>query len=124
MEGVAFGLRDSVELIRTMTPLEEIRASGGGSASALWLQIIADVIGAPVRVANTPEGAAYGAAVLAATGDGAFASVDEACGAAVRLGRPIDPGENVAVYQNAYRSYRDLYPALQPLFGRLTDLDG
>jgi len=124
MEGVAFGLRDSVELIRTMTPLEEIRASGGGSSSALWLQIIADVIGAPVRVASTPEGAAYGAAVLAATGDGAFASVDEACGAAVRLGRPIDPGENVAVYQNAYRSYRDLYPALQPLFGRLTDLDG
>lgn len=123
MEGVAFGLRDSVELIRSMTPLEEIRASGGGSASAVWLQIIADVIGAPVRVAETPEGAAYGAAMLAATGDGAFTSVSEACGAAVRLGPPTDPGEDVAVYEKAYRAYRDLYPALQPLFGRLADLD-
>ena len=66
MEGVAFGLRDSVELMAAEMKLGEVRVSGGGASSDLWLRIIADVIGLPVRVVGTAESAAHGAAILAA----------------------------------------------------------
>ncbi|MEN8238414.1 MAG: xylulokinase [Actinomycetota bacterium] len=123
MEGVAFGLRDSVELIASMTTLGEVRISGGGAASALWLQIIADVTGMPVRVVGTPEGAAHGAAILAATGSGAFASVARASEAAVELGPPTEPGGDLAVYEDAYGLYRGIYPALRTTFTGLSNLD-
>jgi xylulokinase len=123
MEGVAFGLRDSVELIATMTPLGELRISGGGAQSDVWLQIIADVTGMPVRVVGTPEGAAHGAALLAATGLGAFTSVDEACAAAVDVGAIIEPGVDTETYRAAYEIYRGLYPSLRSSFHSLAELD-
>src|SRR5207248_7994322 len=75
LEGVAFGLRDGVELMVAagMAPPTEIRASGGGTASPLWRQILADVLGADIATVTTAEGAAYGAAVLAAVGAAWFA---------------------------------------------------
>lgn len=123
MEGVAFGLRDSVELMAAEMPLGEVRVSGGGASSELWLRIIADVLDRPVRVVGTAESAAHGAAMLAATGAGAFVSVAEATAAAVAVGDPIEPSADAAAYSELYPIYRKLYPALRPSFGRLTELD-
>ena len=123
MEGVAFGLRDSVELMAAEMELGEVRVSGGGASSDLWLRIIADVIGLPVRVVGTAESAAHGAAMLAAVGAGAFDSVAEACDAAVELGEFTEPGLDAAVYDGVYRVYRDLYPALRVSLHRLSGLD-
>ena len=91
--------------------------------SGLWLRIIADVIGLPVRVVGTAESAAHGAAMLAAVGAGAFDSVGEVCEAAVELGGITEPGLDVEVYTDVYRAYRDLYPALADSFHRLSGLD-
>jgi xylulokinase len=123
MEGVAFGLRDSIELIRPFVPIDEVRVSGGGAASDVWLQIIADVVGVPVRVVGTPEGAAHGAGLLAATGAGAFASVSEACTAAVEIGSPVEPSAATSTYRHAYEQYRGLYPALRSSFPGISALD-
>jgi len=123
MEGVAFGLRDSVELMAAEMELGEVRVSGGGASSDLWLRIIADVIGLPVRVVGTAESAAHGAAMLAAVGAGAFDSVAEACEVAVEVGEMTEPGQGTAVYDEVYQVYRDLYPALRDSFHRLSELD-
>lgn len=124
MEGVAFGLRDSTEIIGEAAPLDEVRASGGGASSKLWLQIIADVVDLPVSVVGTPEAAAHGAALLAATGNGAFSSIAEATDAAVKVGDPVEPTSVTGVYDEAYGIYRDLYPALKDVYPRLAHLDG
>jgi xylulokinase len=123
MEGVAFGLRDSVELMAAEMELGEVRVSGGGASSDLWLRIIADVIGLPVRVVGTAESAAHGAAMLAAVGAGAFDSVAEACEAAVELGEITEPGADAGICTDVYEVYRDLYPALREPFHRLAGLD-
>ncbi|HSJ72616.1 MAG TPA: xylulokinase [Acidimicrobiia bacterium] len=123
LEGVAFGLRDSFELVRQSSILDEIRASGGGAQSRVWLQIIADTVGLPVRVVGTSEAAAHGAALLAAVGTGAFASIREATDAAVVVGEPIEPGPATGTYAEAYDTYRSLYPALRESFVRLSGLD-
>ena len=123
MEGVAFGLRDSVELMAAEMELGEVRVSGGGASSDLWLRIIADVIGLPVRIVGTAESAAHGAAMLAAVGAGAFDSVAEACEAAVELGEITEPGADAGIYTDVYGVYRDLYPVLREPFHRLAGLD-
>ena len=124
MEGVAFGLRDSVELMAAEMELGEVRVSGGGASSDLWLRIIADVIGLPVRVVGTAESAAHGAAILAATGAGVFGSVAEACNVAVELGEITEPGADTATYDALYPVYRGLYPALRESFHQLSTFDG
>ncbi len=124
MEGVAFGLRDSVELMVGEIDLGEARVSGGGAYSDVWVRIITDVLNRPVRVVEAEESAALGAALLAATGDGAFASVEEACTAAVSVGNQIDPGPNTELYDEAYAVYRELYPSLRESFVRLGEIDG
>ncbi|MEN8114414.1 MAG: xylulokinase [Actinomycetota bacterium] len=124
LEGVAFGLRDSLELVRSSASVEEVRASGGGTASPLWLQIIADVMDLPVRVVGTPEAAAHGAAILAATGARVFASVEEATNAAVDMGEAVEPSSDAGFYDDGYAVYRELYPALKTSFASLSGLDG
>jgi xylulokinase len=118
LEGVAFGLRDSLELIRAMgqTPSTEIRATGGGVRSELWRRILADVLDAPIVTTETAEGAAQGAATLAAVGAGWFPSVEDACRVVVRTGRPVEPSGDGSAYAAAYARYRELYPALAPTF--------
>jgi xylulokinase len=123
MEGVAFGLKDSAELISAATDVGEVRVSGGGASSPAWLQIVADVMNLPLRVVGTEEAAAHGAALLAATGAGAFGSVTEASSYAVEVGVPIEPTRNAAIYADAYGTYRDLYPALRAAFHRSARLD-
>ena len=123
MEGVAFGLRDSAELIKSAADLGEVRVSGGGASSKVWLQIIADVMDLPVRVADTSEGSAHGAALLAATGSGAFATIAEATNHAVQVGEPLEPTPDSTHYESTYQMYRDLYPALKETFHRSARLD-
>jgi xylulokinase len=121
MEGVAFGLRDGLELMRDagIGDVAQIRASGGGIKSPLWRQILADVLGAGLVTVNTPEGAAYGAGVLAAVGTGWHPTVQDACAAWITVGEPTPPGSDVARYDEAYPRYRALYPALAPTFHEL-----
>ena len=123
MEGVAFGLRDSVELMASEIELGEARVSGGGAASGLWVRIIADVIDRPVRLVEGEESAAHGAALLAATGDGAFSTAKEAADVGVVLGEVIEPTADATVYDETYRTYRELYPALRAAFANLAGLD-
>ena len=116
LEGVAFGLRDCFELIvKSGTgPVEQVRASGGGARSQLWLQILASVLGVPVFPIVASEGAAYGACLLAGVGAGAWPSVDDAV-RLVRMAPPVVPDLNdAAIYNELYLRYRALYPALRP----------
>jgi len=124
LEGVAFGLRDSFELIRAAggADLTEVRASGGGTRSGLWRQILADVLDAEVRTVATAEGAAQGAAILAAVGAGWFGNAQEASSAWLRLDPPTEPSANVAAYSDSYESYRGLYPALAETMHRLSSV--
>jgi xylulokinase len=123
LEGVAFGLRDSLELMRAagVPPPNQIRATGGGSRSDLWRRILADVLGAAIVTTSTAEGAAQGAATLAAVGAGWFDTVQDACTILVRIGEPTQPSEDAEAYVGAYARYRDLYPALAPTFHSLGD---
>ncbi len=124
MEGVAFGLRDSFELIKNSEAgfINEVRVSGGGAKSPVWRQILADVFGAPLVVAEAVEGAAYGAALLAGVGGGVWPDVPTAAKAAVKLGDRVEPGADAGQYEGAYQLYRDLYPILKPAFDRLATL--
>jgi xylulokinase len=121
LEGVAFGLRDSFELMKAagLADVAQVRASGGGTRSPLWRQILADVLGAEIVTVNTTEGAAYGAALLAAVGMGEFGSVEEACGQLIQVTGRTTPGRETAVYNQIYPLYRNLYPALSPTFQAL-----
>ena len=89
---------------------------GGGARSPLWRQIQADVYGREVEIVAAEEGAAYGAAILAGTGAGAWASVEQACDAIVRVANRISPNEkDSAILQGAYGTYRRIYPALRQI---------
>jgi xylulokinase len=122
LEGVSFGLKDIFNLIQNagLGAISQVRASGGGTKGALWRQILASVLDAELVTVNTSEGAAFGAALLAGVGAGAWASVPAACAAAVKItgSTPPDPAQ-VAAYRKAYPLYRDLYPALKPGFDRI-----
>jgi xylulokinase len=118
LEGVAFSLRDSLEIFRDMNvPIESIRLGGGGARSQLWRQIQADVYAHAVDIVQAEEGAAYGAALLAGVGGGVWKSVDDACAEVVRVIDRIEPDATaVKALEPLYRSYRELYPALHKVF--------
>ena len=121
LEGVAFGLKDGLDLMTAagMPAPAQIRASGGGTVSALWRQILADVLGAEIATVETAEGAAYGAGILAAVGAGWHPSVEAATRGIVRATRVAEPGPDAPRYAQAHVNYRELYPALSPTFRRL-----
>jgi xylulokinase len=121
LEGVAFGLRDGFELIKSSDAgvIHEVRVSGGGARSPVWRQILADVLGVPLVVTEAIEGAAYGAALLAGVGGGVWPDVATAAQATVKLGDRVEPGVNARAYEPVYKLYRDLYPTLKPAFDRL-----
>jgi xylulokinase len=117
LEGVAFGLRDALELLRELGVEPQLgRASGGGARSDLWLRIVASVLGIPLERTAVEEGAAYGAALLGGVAAGVFADVHEAVAACVRVRDRIEPDPGWAdTYADGYQRFRALYPALRPL---------
>lgn len=117
LEGVTFGLRDSLDLLPGLgiNP-GRLRVSGGGSRSALWRQLMADVFNAEVETVNSEQGAALGAALLGGVSAGVFADVETACARAVRVTGRVRPGPGRGVYDDRYRRYRALYPALRAEF--------
>ncbi|MEO8392866.1 MAG: FGGY-family carbohydrate kinase, partial [Chloroflexota bacterium] len=125
LEGVAFSLKDCFGLIdnavaaRSGAPAQlQVRASGGGAQSLIWRQIIADVIGSPLVTTNSTEGAAYGAALLASVGAGVFPDVVTACKTAIKTGDATEP-THPGAYDQAYRNYQALYPALKATFAQM-----
>jgi xylulokinase len=121
LEGVAFGLRDGLDLVvgAGVSRPRQIRASGGGTRSDLWRQILADVLDTEIATVNTSEGAAYGAAMLAAVGAGWFPGVESAVDSLVTATPSAHPGPDAPAYATAHAAYRELYPALAPAFHRL-----
>ena len=121
LEGVSFGLRDSFELMKSsgLKNAAQVRVTGGGARSPLWRQILADILQAEVVTVNTTEGAAFGAALLAATGAGVFPSVESACDATIQITGSVNPGKGSAEYDRLYPLYRGLYPALKQTFANL-----
>jgi xylulokinase len=122
LEGVAFGLKDSFALIQAagLGEIRQVRASGGGTKSALWRQILADVLESELVTVNTSEGAAYGAAILAGVGAGAWPDVPSACKATIQITGAMQPNpQQVESYRNSYGIYRELYPALEPAFHKM-----
>ncbi|HYL83990.1 MAG TPA: xylulokinase, partial [Candidatus Angelobacter sp.] len=113
LEGVAFSLRDTFTLFQEMNvPVSSIRLGGGGARSPLWRQIQADVYGHSVELVEAEEGAAYGAALLAGVGAGAWPTVDAACAAAVRVASRVDPQPAaVSTLNESYSAFRRVYPA-------------
>jgi xylulokinase len=115
LEGVAFSLRDTFTLFEELgVPVKAIRLGGGGARGALWRQIQADVYGHPVDLLEAEEGGAFGAALLAGTGIGAWPTVESACAATVRVAETIVPG-NAAIMAEAYKTYRRIYPAMRQI---------
>ncbi|WP_029688174.1 xylulokinase [Thermoanaerobacter sp. A7A] len=122
LEGVAFGLRDSLEIIKELNiPINEVRVSGGGAKSVLWRQILADIFGVRVDMVNATEGPAFGAAIMAAVGYGIFKDVEEACSTLIKVTDSVYPiGENVSKYDEIYAIYKDLYYLLKNTFKRIS----
>ena len=125
LEGVAFGLRDSFELMKAagLAEIRQVRVSGGGAKSPLWRQILANVLNVELVTVNITEGAAYGAALLAGVGAGQWPDVDAACEACVKSTGSTPPQpETVPTYESFYAQYRGLYPALKAISHNLSEL--
>ncbi len=122
LEGVAFGLKDSFTLIQSagLEKIKQIRASGGGTKGALWRKILATVLESELVTVNTTEGAAYGAALLAGVGSGAWPDVPTACNKTIKItGQTTPESGDAQVYTKSYALYRELYPALKSSFAKM-----
>ncbi len=121
LEGVAFGLRDSFEIVKGLGQnIEEIIINGGGSKSDFWCQMIADVMHTKVVKLENDAGPAYGAAILAAVGAGVFQSVTEACGKIIKTTEEYVPNsQNEMLYDQKYETFSKLYPSLKDLFPQI-----
>ncbi len=126
LEGVTFGMRDCLQLVRDLNvPVAQIRISGGGARSPFWRQMQADIYETSVSRINVEEGPAFGVALLAAVAAGFYDSVEEACEATIQVEEITDVKPLAAeLYNSAYKQYRALYPALKDSFHRLAELSG
>ncbi len=121
IEGVCYSQKDCLDIIEELgVAVSTVRASGGGAKSPFWRQVLADVFGKPVSTLETQEGSAYGAALLAMVGTGAFSSVEEACRNALRETSIARPARSQEVYRVNHETYKGLYPALKNLFSRMS----
>lgn len=125
LEGVAYSLRDCIELFRDMAiPIQQVRAVGGGARSDVWRQIMADIFGTELVTINVTDSTAYGAALLAGVGSNVYASVPEACATSIRITDRIEPiGPNETIYNEYYPVYQMLYHALEPAFSDISATD-
>ena len=118
LEGVAFAIRDSFEVAKSLgLSIPRSKLCGGGSKSPLWRTIFANVLGIPLELPRTEQGPGYGAAMLAMVGCGRFESVRAAAGALVEVSAVVEPDPALTSrYEERYQQYRTLYPALRPVF--------
>ena len=124
LEGVSYGLRDSLEILKAMgLPIEQVRASGGGARSAVWRQIQADVFNSQLVTTNMDEGPAFGVALLAGVGAGVYKSVQAACDATISIASQTHPtADHAAHYERCYPIYRALYQSLKDHFKQVSAL--
>ncbi|HUT33609.1 MAG TPA: xylulokinase [Planctomycetota bacterium] len=124
MEGVAFALRDSLEIFRSIgVTSRQTLAAGGGARSAVWGQILADVLGTPLAPVEAAEPAACGAAILAGVGTGVFPSLEQGAARVARLGPTVEPiARNVAIYNERHAFFQSLYPRLKDAYRELSKL--
>ena len=124
LEGVAYGIKDSFTLIQNagLGSFKQVRASGGGTKGALWRQIMATVLETELVTVNTTEGAAFGAALLAGVGVGAWPDVPTACENTIKITGSVEPNESdLNTYRDGYQVYRELYPSLEKIFHKMKD---
>jgi xylulokinase len=121
LEGVTFGMRDALEIMKHMSvPITEVRASGGGARSLFWRQLQADIYGREIVTTNASEGPAYGVALLAGVGIGVWDSVEQACKSSIRRTERLKPkAAAVAKYEKAYGTYVKLYGDLKVRFAEM-----
>ena len=125
LEGVTFGMRDALEIMRQMNiPVSQVRATGGGARSAFWRQLQADIYKSPIVLTNAAEGPAYGVALLAGVGTGVWSSVEQACKASIRQTSKVSTSKKMAaLYDRSFATYDKLYFDLKPRFAELAALD-
>ncbi len=118
LEGVSFGLRDSLEILRDLKiPINEVRVIGGGAKSRLWKQILADIFKVEIQEINTNQGGGLGAAILAAVGAGRYKTVEEGCDAMISVVNTVKPNAtSSAAYDKIYPLYNGLYKDLEKWF--------
>ncbi|GMQ59775.1 xylulokinase [Vallitalea sediminicola] len=124
LEGVSFGLRDSLEILRELgVPIKEVRVSGGGAKSNLWRQILADIFDCNINTINTNQGPALGGAILGCVATGKHHTVEEVCGKLIKVTNTINPiDENVKQYNKTYEVYHELYSSLKNTFNKLSKI--
>ena len=121
LEGVAFAIRDSFEVAKSLgIHIERTKICGGGAKSPLWKKIIANVLNVKVDIIETEEGPAYGGALLAAVACGEFSSIEEATNRVVKVIDTIEPEETlVAKYEEKYNKFKKIYPTVKDLYSEL-----
>jgi xylulokinase len=124
IEGVSYSQKDCLNIIEQLGVLvNSVRVSGGGGKSPFWRQVLSDVLAKPVVTLETQEGSAYGAALLALVGTGAYSTVPEVCRHVIRETDSVMPsGAESDFYQDGHSLYASLYPALKPIFQRIARL--
>jgi xylulokinase len=123
IEGVCYSQRDCLEIIEPLgVAVDSVRASGGGAQSPFWRGLLANILNRRVVTLETQEGSAYGAALLALAGTGAYDSVPEVCRAAIRETDSFEPAGDAVFYNRAYPIYQALYPALKPIYKQIGEL--
>lgn len=118
LEGVTFGLRDSLEVAKSLgIKLERTKVCGGGAKSTLWKKLLANIMNLKVEVIESEEGPALGGAMLAAVGCGEYPDVETIAKKVVKVVETVEPDpELVAKYEKRYQEFRRLYPAVKELF--------
>ncbi|HMO25796.1 MAG TPA: FGGY-family carbohydrate kinase [Tepidisphaeraceae bacterium] len=124
LEGVTFGMRDAIEIMRQMKiDVTQVRASGGGARSAFWRQLQADIYNAEIVLTNATEGPAYGVALLAGVGIGLWKDVPTACKQTIKQTARVKPRrKSVELYDNHHRIYAQLYSDLKTRFAEMSTL--
>lgn len=124
VEGVTYGLRDCLEVVRQQkVSVSEVRATGGGARSPIWRQVLADILQAPIAILESEEGPAMGGAILAAVGAGEYKDVQQACSKMVKVKTRVKPKKkNVSAYEPYYEHFTTLYPTLKRSFRGCVDL--
>lgn len=123
LEGVAFAIRDSFEVAKSLgIHIERSKVCGGGAKSPLWRKIFANVLNLPLDIPQTEEGPGYGGAMLAMVGCGLYGSVKDCADALVTVRETVQPDLEIAArYEKQYQRFRDIYPTLKPLFAKLQE---